>query len=187
MSLQIFGSVRSAFCCVAVYVFLLQVIMASFQLLSCPLVFSCLLMLRIPHYLSVGCQSNSTVAKPVPVSLWLFLTISSATWIITPVRTFPRPLCWYLYQFMASSTVPGSSLCTTKDSGMLADSVSDLILLLVFLGSSWLHLYYFKFSKNLMPRLDLLGKTVTEAEEAGAAIRPRCRSSSHGGKGRKKA
>ena len=70
---------------------------------------------------------------------------------------------------------------------MLADSVSDLILLLVFLGSSWLHLYSFKFSKNLMPRLDLLGKTVTEAEEAGAAIRPRCRSSSHGGKGRKKA
>lgn len=49
------------------------------------------------------------------------------------------------------------------------------------------HLYYFKFSKNLMPRLDLLGKTVMEAKEAGAAIRPRCRSSSHGGKGRKKA
>ena len=70
---------------------------------------------------------------------------------------------------------------------MLADSVSDLILLLVFLGSSWLHLYYFKFSTNLAPRLDLLGKTVTEAEEAGAAIRPRYRSSSHGGEGRKKA
>ena len=63
MSLEIFGSVRSAFCCVAVYVFLLQVIMASFQLLSCPLVFSCLLMLRIPHYLSVGCQSNSAVVS----------------------------------------------------------------------------------------------------------------------------
>ena len=185
MSLELFSSVRS-FCCVAVSVLSLQVIMASFQLSSCPLVFSCLLLLRIPHYLSVGCQSNSAVVSQFQCLCGFF----------SPYLQQPESSHLWghflghfadLYQFMASSTLPGSALCTTQDSGVLADCVSDLILLLVFSDSSWLHLYYFKFSTNLVPRLDLLRKTVTEAEEAGAAIRPRCRSSSHGGERRKKA
>lgn len=186
MSLEIFSSVRSAFCFVAVSVLSLQVITASFQLSSCPLVFSCLLLLRIPHYLSVGCQSNSAVVSQFHCLCGFF----------SPYLQQPESSHLWghflghfadLYQFMASSTLPGSALCTTQDSGVLADCVSDLILLLVFSGSSWLHLYYFKFSTNLVPRLDLLRKTVTEAEEAGTAIRPRCRSSSHGGERRKKA
>ena len=72
MSLEIFSSVRSAFCFVAVSVLSLQVITASFQLSSCPLVFSCLLLLRIPHYLSVGCQSHSAVVSQFQCLCGLF-------------------------------------------------------------------------------------------------------------------
>lgn len=86
-----------------------------------------------------------------------------------------------------ASTVPESVSCTSQDCRVVNKSVQDLISLLIFSDSLWLHLGYFRLSKKQVARLDLLGKTGREPEEAGTAVRPGCQSNPHGGEGKKEA
>lgn len=146
---------------------------------------------RVFHHLSAGCQSD-LASQPSPLSMWHCSHCTFSSLNHHTCKDSPTPGLFCRPPLVISLAVHGLQCarvapCTTCGSGVMNESVPDVILQLVFPGCFWLHLRYFRFSKRQVPRLDLLRETGREPEETGTAVRLGCGSNCHGGEGWKEA